>query len=281
MSDFTISVASARDMRRLRDWADEEGWNPGDSDYRAFFPADPHGFFFGRLNGRAVASISAVRYGSDFGFIGFYMVRPAVRGQGFGIQTWRVGMAHLAGRNVGLDGVVAQQDNYRKSGFRRVWNNVRYQGVPSGGERVDTVTLVDARTIPFDRLAAYDRRFFPTPRDAFLSSWVSLVDRTALVALRDGEIQGFGVLRAASGPSRIGPLYAASEDIAVSLISVLSATTPGLPVAIDVPDVNRPSVALVERLGLAPSFEAARMYTGPDPDVDLAGIYAVTSLELG
>jgi hypothetical protein len=281
MGGFTVSVATARDMRLLRDWADDEGWNPGESDGQAFHSADPHGFFFGRLNGQAVASVSAVRYGSDFGFVGFYIACPAVRGHGYGIQVWQAGMAHLAGRNVGLDGVVEQQDNYRKSGFRRVWNNVRYLGVPSGGERVDGVSLVDARTIPFDRLAAYDRRFFPAARDAFLASWVSLPDRTALVAMRDGEVQGFGVMRAASGPSRIGPLYAASEDIALSLVCALSATTPGLPVVIDVPDINKPAVALVEQLGLVPSFEAARMYTGPDPDVDMAGMYAVTSLELG
>jgi hypothetical protein len=29
------------------------------------------------------------------------------------------------------------------------------------------------------------------------------------------------------------------------------------------------------------TFETARMYTGPAPDVDLAGIYGVTTFELG
>ena len=38
----------------------------------------------------------------------------------------------------GLDGVVAQQANYRKSGYRLAWNNIRYEGpapqaaVPAG-----------------------------------------------------------------------------------------------------------------------------------------------------
>ena len=51
--------------------------------------------------------------------------------------------------------------------------------------------------------------------------------------------------------------------------------------AIDVPDRNKPAVALAERLGLKPSFETARMYTGADPNVDYAGLFGVTSLELG
>ncbi|GAA1625013.1 GNAT family N-acetyltransferase [Kribbella alba] len=281
MGDFRVSVATAQELRRLRDWADDEGWNPGVSDGQAFFPTDPQGFLVGRLNGEAVASVSAMRYGADFGFIGFYIARPAVRGQGYGIQVWQAGMARLEGRNVGLDGVVEQQDNYRKSGFRLAWNNIRYEGVPSAGGQDDGVTLVDARTVPFDQLAAYDRRFFPAARDAFLASWLSLPGHAALVALRDNEIQGLGVLRPASGPSRVGPLYAASDSIALSLLTALSATTPGLSIAIDVPDINKPSAALVEQLGLTPSFETARMYTGPTPDLDLAGLFAVTTLELG
>jgi hypothetical protein len=281
MGDFSVSGAAAADIRRLRDWADDEGWNPGASDGQAFFPTDPQGFLIGRLNGEPVVSVSAVRYGTDFGFIGFYIARPAIRGQGYGIQVWNAGMARLEGRNVGLDGVVGQQDNYRKSGFRPAWNNIRYEGVPLGGEQAGGVTLVDARTIGFDQLAAYDRRFFPAARDAFLSSWITLPEHTALVALQDGDIKGFGVLRPASGPSRVGPLYADSDQIAQSLLTALSATTPGLAIAIDVPDINKPSVAVVESMGLVPSFEAARMYTGPTPDLDLPGLFAVTSLELG
>ncbi|SDD35094.1 GNAT family N-acetyltransferase [Actinokineospora iranica] len=278
---FEIVTASVADMARLIEWADDEDWNPGTADPQAFHPADPGGFLFGVLDGVPVASISAVRYGADFGFIGFYLARPEVRGQGYGIQLWRAGMARLAGRNVGLDGVVDQQDNYRKSGFRKAWNNVRYQGVPSVVDVPDGVTLVDARTLPFDVLAAYDRRFFPAPRDAFLAAWLGLPGRTALAAVADGELLGLGVLRAASVAARVGPLYAASDEVAAALVTALAETVPGAPIAVDVPDVNKPSVRLMERLGLAPSFEAARMYTGADPEVDLPHIFAVTSLELG
>jgi hypothetical protein len=52
-------------------------------------------------------------------------------------------------------------------------------------------------------------------------------------------------------------------------------------VALDVPDTNAGSLGLVTQLGLTACFETARMYTGPTPDVDLPGIYATTTLELG
>ncbi|MFJ1911081.1 GNAT family N-acetyltransferase [Streptomyces sp. NPDC088147] len=281
MVTFEIVTANADDIEQLATWADEEGWNPGESDRHSFFPTDPGGFIFGRLNGEPVASVSAVRYGADFGFIGFYIARPAVRGQGYGIQVWRAAMARLAGRNIGLDGVIDQQENYRRSGFRKAWNNIRYEGVPAATGIPGGIRLTDARRISFDQLAAYDRRFFPAERDAFLASWIGLPDRTSLAAVHDGELRGFAAIRPCSGASRIGPLYAASPEIAAALLSGLAATVPGAPVAIDIPDINAPSVHLAEELGLTPSFEAARMYTGPVPEMDLPGLYAVTSLELG
>ncbi|MEU9379346.1 GNAT family N-acetyltransferase [Streptomyces sp. NPDC048255] len=288
MRGFEITGASGADMETIRVWADEEGWNPGDSDRFAFAVADPAGFLVGRLDGEPVGCISAVRYGPGFGFIGCYITRPQVRGQGYGIRLWRAGMERLDGRLVGLDGVVAQQDNYRKSGFRSAWNNVRHEGVPegaatsAGADGTDgAVEVVDAASLPFGQLAAYDRRFFPAPRDAFLAAWTGLPGRTALAAVRDGRIEGLGVIRPCSGASRIGPLYAAGPRVAAALLRGLAGHAPGGLVAVDVPDANPEATALVAGLGLAPTFEAARMYTGPAPDLDLAGLYGVTSLELG
>ncbi|MBT2481781.1 GNAT family N-acetyltransferase [Streptomyces sp. ISL-94] len=282
MTGFEITGASAADMDMIRGWADEEGWNPGHSDRFAFAVADPEGFLVGRLDGEPVASISAVRYGQGFGFIGFYIARPAFRGQGYGIRVWHAGMERLRGRLIGLDGVVAQQDNYRKSGFRSAWNNIRHEGVPHAGDgAAEDFEVMDAAGLPFGRLAAYDRRFFPESRDAFLSAWTTLPGRTALAAVRDGRIEGLGVIRPCSGAARIGPLYASGPGVASGLLRRLARHAPGGLVSVDVPDANPGAVELFTGLGLAPTFEAARMYTGPTPEVELAGIYGVTSLELG
>jgi GNAT superfamily N-acetyltransferase len=281
MPTFEISAASAHEMARFTAWAHDEQWNPGLADGGPFFAADPRGFLLGRLDGEPVASVSAVRYGPDYGFLGFYIATPPVRGQGYGIRMWRAAMDRFGERNVALDGVVDQQDNYRASGFRRAWNHVRHEGVPTGEAAPSDIELVDARSVPFGRLADYDRRFFPAERDAFLSLWITQPGHTAVAALRDGELAGFGVLRPAQAAHRVGPLYAASPDVALAVVNGLSATVPGQPVALDIPDINTESVKLAERLGLQPTFEAARMYTGPDPDIDTAGIFATTTLELG
>ncbi len=279
---FEISIMGTADMARAADWAAAEGWNPGLAEGLAFQATDPAGFLVGRLDGVPVGCISVVRYGADFGFLGFYIMTPPARGQGYGLRLWEAGMKHLAGRSVGLDGVPAQQDNYRKSGFSLAWRNLRYQGVPKLGiGPVAGLTLVDARDLPFDRLAAYDRHFFRNPRDAFLSLWIALPGHVALAALRDGRLEGFGVLRPCRDGFKIGPLYAASLQIAGALASALCARAVGAAVALDVPEPNRNAVALAESLGLAPSFETARMYAGAAPSIDLAGLYGITSFELG
>ena len=88
-------------------------------------------------------------------------------------------------------------------------------------------------------------------------------------------------MRACKAASRVGPLYAATPAIAEGLVGALAAKTGAKAIAVDVPDRNKEAVAMAARLGLKPSFETARMYTGADPEVDYAGLYGVTSLELG
>lgn len=284
MPNAHIATASVNDLHLIRAWADAEGWNPGIADTQPFFAADPGGFLVARRDGdpTPVSCVSVVRYGADHAFLGLYLARPDLRGQGYGIQVWNAGMDRLTGRNVGLDGVVAQQPNYRKSGFTPAWTNTRYEGTPTTPVPPPPgVELVDATALPFAQLAAYDRRFFPAPRDAFLASWLTAPHRTSVAALTDGHLVGFATLRTCATASRIGPLYAATPDLAATLLTTLAATTPGAPVALDVPDTNPAATRLAEQLALTPTFETARMYTAEPPPADHQALYAVTTLELG
>jgi ribosomal protein S18 acetylase RimI-like enzyme len=279
MATLTIRAASEEEFATAVDWAAAEGWNPGLDDLAAFHGVDPAGFLMGFAGDKPVSSISVVRYGRGFGFLGFYIVHPDHRGTGLGIATWRAGMEHLGERTVGLDGVVAQQHNYRKSGFVLAGNNLRHTGTvaidkaPAGVRRA-TATDVTA-------LAAYDRRHFPAPRDGFVRDWVT-GPRTALIADRDGYIAGYGVIRACRTGFKIGPLFADDETVAYDLFVALCASLDGpAEVSLDTPDGNQSAVRLAERFGLAPVFETARMYRGPAPASPTSSVFGVTTFELG
>jgi ribosomal protein S18 acetylase RimI-like enzyme len=263
------------------DWAAEEGWNPGLHDAESFLAADPHGFFIGVLEGKPVASLSVVRYGTGFAFLGLYIVRQAFRGRGLGWALWRHGMASAAGRQVGLDGVVAQQGNYRKSGFVLAWRNVRYQGTGGAPGGVDP-RLVRLQGVPFRAVQAYDQPFFPAERGAFLAAWLAQDDAIALGWVEAGALRGYGVIRRCRTGWKVGPLFADDEAIAEALFAALrSHAGPGEPVFLDIPEPNAAAVALARRHGLRMVFETARMYTGVAPPVPMDRMYGVTTFELG
>ncbi|MBP0465482.1 GNAT family N-acetyltransferase [Roseomonas sp. PWR1] len=264
------------------DWAAAEGWNPGLADADCFSAADPEGFLLAELDGVPVGCISAVRTGRDFGFIGFYIVRPAHRGAGHSIALWRAAMARLAGRTIGLDGVVAQQANYRRSGFVLAHRNVRY-GAPAPRPPMvsDGPEVVAAADLPFAALAALDRHVFPVARDAFLRTWLAAPGHVALAARGPGGPAGYGVLRPCREGSKIGPLVATDPRAARALFAALLAAAPAGPVFLDMPEPNADAVAMAVAAGMSPAFETARMYAGPDPALPLPAIYGITSFELG
>ena len=81
---FEARAMSAAELDLAVEWAAREGWNPGLNDALAFRVADPAGFLVGLKDGVPLTSISVVRYGTDFGFLGFYIAIPEGRGQGLG-----------------------------------------------------------------------------------------------------------------------------------------------------------------------------------------------------
>src|SRR5215471_9005390 len=125
---FVVRRMKEADLAIALGWAAAEGWNAGLNDAHCFYAADQEGFLVGELDGAPIGCVSAVRYGLGFGFLGLYIVKAEHRGQGFGLRLWRAAMNRLGDRVVGLDGVVAQQENYRKSGFQLAFRNIRQRG---------------------------------------------------------------------------------------------------------------------------------------------------------
>jgi GNAT superfamily N-acetyltransferase len=277
--DLRIRVMRPDEIVLAADWAAAEGWNPGLADAACFATVDPGGFLIGEVDGAPAATISCVNYDERFAFLGFYIVRGDLRGRGHGLRIWNAAIAHARPRTIGLDGVVAQQGNYRKSGFQPAYANVRYGGclaprpAPAG-----IVPLVD---VPFATLEADDGTVFPAPRAPFLRAWISARGHVGRALVRDGRLAAWGVIRPCRSGSRIGPLVADDRAAAEAVFAALLAAAGPGEVFLDVPSVNRDAVALAQDHGLAPVFETARMYTGAIRPVRLERVFGVTTFELG
>ena len=221
------------DLGTALDWAAAEGWNPGLDDASAFLAADSRGFLMGWIGEEAVACISVVRHSPVFGFLGLYLCRPAWRGRGYGWALWQAGLAHLGDRSIGLDGVLAQQANYRRSGFVGTGRTIRHVGTLAPGPAGDLVAA--SRHLP--ALAALDRRATGIDRPAFLAAWLAdTATRRTLALVQGGEARAFGTVRICREGLKIGPLIAPDRSDALGLLGALAGRFPDRPIAIDVPE---------------------------------------------
>jgi GNAT superfamily N-acetyltransferase len=280
--DITIQAMNREEMDSAIELAAHEGWNPGLNDAGCFYDTDREGFLMGMLGDKAVGCISAVSYEGGFGFVGFYIVVPECRGQGYGLRLWNAAMDRLKGHNVGLDGVVEQQQNYGKSGFRLAYRNIRYRCSAASDYSVDDSHLVPLEEVPRRMLSRYDRLCFPAARTRFLDGWLAMPQSHAIGWLEAGALHGYGVIRKCREGHKIGPLFADDVTKAEAIFRALSVSVRNEgEVYLDVPEANGEALGMAAKYRMEKVFETARMYTGPEPAMELHRIFGVTTFELG
>lgn len=276
--DFTVRKMTLDDLRTALSWAREEGWNPGVDDAVNYYSADPDGFLIGELDGVPIGCISVVKYSENCHFIGLYIVRPEYRGKGYGLKIWREAFRLIPGKAAALDAVLEQVATYERAGFRAAHSHLRYEGTFEGKPSTDALAL---KTIEIESLCRYDRRYFPSERRRFLETWIAQPNGRGYAIENEGELAGYGLIRKASEGWKIAPLFADNAGVAEKLILSLSTHARGERVYLDVPEINRAAIELVESYGARAVFECKRMYTAERPDLDWTGVFGVTSLEIG
>ena len=282
MRTMNIHKMTPEEAELAVEWAALEGWNPGIHDATCLYASDPEGFLIGRIDDEPVAVISAVRYGKNFGFLGFYIVKPELRGQGLGMQIWNSALELLTGRNIGLDGVVEQQKNYQRSGFKYAHRNIRFEGRRSTAGVSGDREIVELTSLSLDSIEAYDRDKFPADRSKFLHQWIHQKGAIGRAVYTDGNLSGYGVARPCRVGYKIGPLFADTPEMADRLLNSLTAPmAENTQFYLDVPEINEHAVDLARRYDMRLVFETARMYTLSLPDLDMQRIFGITTFELG
>ena len=270
---MTIRNMTLSDLEIVLDWARQEGWNPGLEDAHAFLAADPNGFFVKEVGGKLAAAISVVNHSDGFAFLGLYICKPEFRGQGHGLDLWRVAIAYADRRCIGLDGVPDQQENYRRSGFELSTNTIRYNGVLP----VDGASLPSTGIQPASLLAA-DAGYCGYSRPKFAHTWFN--DTETRHTFIVDEIC-FATARACCEGVKIGPFYAQNEQQTTLLFKAISNLWVGQTMTIDIPKQSAALIAFVSGLQFRPVFETARMYAGTHPLPQPPIFAAVATLELG
>lgn len=284
-----IRPMSRSEVDELVDWAAREGWNPGLHDADLFWATDPDAFVAAELAGELIGGGAITSYDGEFGFMGFFIVRPEYRGRGFGDTLWHARRDRLLARlrpgaTIGMDGVFAMQDYYAKGGFVFSHRNIRYRvGIPVSTVRATSrqEDILPLEAVPLDEFLAYDRTCFPAPRPEFLRGWIRQPEGLALGLRRQGRLCGYGAVRRCREGCKIGPLFADDAAAAEALYRRLTAFAAGGPLFLDAPENNPDAMALTRRHGMEEVFGCARMYLGPVPEIAHNRVFGVTTFELG
>jgi GNAT superfamily N-acetyltransferase len=183
-SDISIDQMTREEVSTLEQWACTEGWNPGRADIGIAWQFDPQAFIAMRREGELIAGGTVMSYGGQFGFMGLFIVRSDVRGEGLGARLWHHRRDRLLARlkpgaTIGMDGVFNMVPFYTRGGFRLAWRDLRFEGVAHGQPDPHIIGL---ETIGLSEIERFDRRFFrwlearccrPGSRSLVLTRWVS------------------------------------------------------------------------------------------------------------
>ncbi len=288
-SELSIRNMTRPEVDELVAWAAREGWNPGIHDADIFWATDPDAFIAAELDGELIGGGAITSYGGEYGFMGFFIVRPEYRGRGYGNALWHARRERLLARlrpgaSIGLDGVFAMQPYYATGGFVFSHRNMRFRvDIPQlpVAPASDGVEIVPLAGVGFEEVLAYDRNCFPAARASFLEGWISQPQALALGCRSAGKLGGFGVVRRCGEGCKIGPLFADDARAARALYASLAPYAAGGPLFLDAPENNPAALELVREQQMTEVFGCARMYLGPAPEVAHGRVFGVTTFELG
>lgn len=288
-NNLMIRNMTRTEVDELVNWAEREGWNPGLHDAELFWATDPEAYIAAELDGEMIGGGAITSYNGDFGFMGFFIIRPEYRGRGLGSQLWHARRDRLLSRltpgaSIGMDGVFEMQDFYAKGGFVFSHRDLRFTvDVPLGiaSSPDDEREIVSLADIPFDQLLDYDRHCFPAARADSLKAWIAQADSLAVACLQSGKLCGYGVVRRCVNGCKIGPLFADDSESAEALFRQLAGFAAGGPVFLDTPENNPAAIKLARHHHMTEVFGCARMYLGTPPNIAHDRVYGVTTFELG
>lgn len=234
-----------------------------------------------------IASLSKVTYLEGMAFLGLYIVKPQLRHQGYGKYLWDRVNAYIDSYTcVVLEGVIAQINNYKLSGFELYDMTARYRYHQNSSNAKESFTFTDTTFhdhIDFTELLAYDKSVFSQSRESFLREWLKLPGAKQVFAKNKQGICGYGQIVKAEEGYRISPLFADNPDIALSIIKKLCIfIEDNTPVYLDIPGSNLYTKSLVKALKLTRVFETACMYYHGHPAQTCTDkVFSKTTLEIG
>lgn len=272
-----LAVLSESDMAGCMALSAEAGWNQTPDDWALFMH---HGTVFGLPGdgGRPVATGAILPFSDQFAWISMVLVTAAHRRRRIGTGILESCCAELKRRDLVavLDATPAGERVYRPLGFAPMFPLTRWQG--QGGGVVAPAGVRPMRADDLAAVTAIDAAAFGARRDFLLRSLFARAPQLAFVTV-DGT--GFVLGRPGRIANQIGPIVAADEDAAATLLTAALGAASG-PVFLDVADRWPKLGALLQQRGFTVQRPFLRMALGRGaPSGDTERSFVVAGPEFG
>lgn len=253
-------------------------WNQNAADWQALLSLG-QGYGIDAVDGagrsRLAASTVVLPYGASFAWVSMVLVRPEFQRRGYASALLRHALAVLQARGAAavLDATPAGHAVYVQEGFVDTWGFARYRRealargagsapaaphAPAPAAAIPTRALTEA---DWPAIAALDAPSFGADRLPLLRSLQRRWPEAARVATRDGELLGFVLGRDGREARQIGPLLAADDATARSLLAGVLRAADG-PVYLDLLDRRQALLPWLQAEGFAFQRPFTRMVNG-------------------
>lgn len=278
-----IDALHAADAAAAVPLSTEAGWNQVEADWRFMLGAGT-GFAARERDGSPCGSALVLPLDARVAWISMVLVTARRRRLGLGTELLKRCLDHCAadGLLAGLDATELGQPVYRPLGFRDVFALRRWR-VPraiAGAPMPPGVQIARLGATDLPALDRFDSAHTGLARGVLLAH---LATRGPAVLARDGngDIVGYAMSRDGRTASQIGPVIAASPEIAVALFAAICAAVPP-PYVVDVPEAQRGIAALLAAQGGESPRGFMRMTRGePGALAEASRLFAISGPELG
>ncbi|MEO9903156.1 GNAT family N-acetyltransferase [Nisaea sp.] len=214
--------------------------------------------------GRAMGSAMYFNMGGDFAMLGMMVTAPRLQTQGAGRWLLNSIMTDCEGRDLRLSATHAGYSLYESAGFipvNRIW---QHQGIardihsPTPAQGIETRALMP-EDVP--ALLAIDQPAFGADRSEVLKVLLELSE--GCIALRNGEIVGYALMRPFGRGKVIGPVVAEADRIAMQMIAPLVQANVGSFMRLDTPLQSEPFTGFLAAAGMGVYETVTEMRIGP------------------
>jgi len=258
----------------------DAGWNQTLTDWNRFLLHQPEGCFIAEESGQPVGTATTWIHGPHLAWIGMVLVRTDARGHGIGTALLRYSIRFLQERGIRgirLDATPLGRPVYERLGFKAEWELHRWEHPNWPGSSIadkdrstelsrirpwrPTDTQAESPLLVLERLA------FGTPRAQLIEALSQSSLRAVVLVEPTDTVAAFGMIRAGSRATYLGPAVAQDPASAEPLLESLLQSPTGTPLFWDIPEPNWPARAWAERHGFRRQRVLTRMYLGTSEPV--------------